>query len=113
MIVLTLPSADSRELVQAVTLGLERIWKPGYRYQKAAVMLADFWPTGTYQPSLFEAHKTKPSSERPMEVMDSINRSGKGRIFLAAEGIRQPWQMKRTFLSPAYTTRISDLPRVT
>lgn len=113
VVVLSLPSADSRELVQAATLGLERIWKPGYRYQKAAVMLADFWPTGTYQPSLFEVQESKPHSERLMGVMDSINRSGKGRIFLAAEGIRQPWQMKRTFLSPAYTTRISDLPRVT
>lgn len=41
VVALTLPSADSRELVQAATLGLERIWKPGYRYQKAAVMLAD------------------------------------------------------------------------
>ncbi|MFD1007954.1 translesion error-prone DNA polymerase V subunit UmuC [Oceanisphaera ostreae] len=113
VVALTLPSADSRELVQAATLGLERIWKPGYHYQKAAVMLADFWPTGTYQPSLFEVQESKPNSERLMGVMDSINRSGKGRIFLAAEGIRQPWQMKRTFLSPAYTTRISDLPRVT
>lgn len=111
--VLTLPSADSRELVQAAILGLERIWKPGYRYQKAAVMLSDFWPTGTYQPSLLEVHESKPNSERLRGGMDSINHSGKGRIFLAAEGIRQPRQMKRTFLSPAYTTRISDLPRVT
>ena len=35
------------------------------------------------------------------------------RIFLAAEGIRLPWQMKRTLLSSDDTTRISDLPRVT
>ncbi|MFD1007942.1 DUF4113 domain-containing protein [Oceanisphaera ostreae] len=37
----------------------------------------------------------------------------KGRIFLAAEEIRQPWQMKRTCLSPANTIRISDSPKVT
>lgn len=111
--VLTVPSADSRELLQAAQHCLTQIWRPGYRYQKAGVMLTDFWPAGSYQPSLFDEVTTKPRSKELMAVLDNINSSGKGRIFLAAEGIQKDWQMKRDYLSPAYTTRISDLPKVT
>lgn len=109
---LGLPTADSRELVQAACQGLNQIWKAGYRYQKASVMLTDFWPPGSYQQNLFETRSSKPKSQALMQVMDNINASGKGRVFLAAEGIEQEWQMKRGFLSPAYTTRISDIPKV-
>ena len=111
--VLSVPSNDSRELVRAAQHCLTQIWRPGYRYQKAGVMLTDFWPAGTYQPSMFDEVKTKPRSKQLMAVLDTINNSGKGRIFLAAEGINTDWQMKRAYLSPAYTTRISDLPKVT
>lgn len=111
--VLTVPTADSRELVRAANSCLEQIWRPGYRYQKAGVMLTDFWPVGTHQPSLFDEMPNKPRSKQLMTVLDTINRSGKGRLFLAAEGIQKDWQMKRDYLSPAYTTRISDLPKVT
>lgn len=109
---LGIPTADSRELVQAACQGLNQIWKAGYRYQKASVMLTDFWPPGSYQQNLFETRSSKPKSQALMQVMDNINASGKGRVFLAAEGIEQEWQMKRGFLSPAYTTRISDIPKV-
>ncbi|ART83177.1 DNA polymerase V subunit UmuC [Oceanisphaera profunda] len=111
--VLNVPSNDSRELVQAAQQCLTQIWRPGYRYQKAGVMLTDFWPAGTYQASLFDEVSPKPRSKQLMAAMDKINRSGKGRIFLAAEGIQTDWKMKREYLSPAYTTRISDLPKVT
>jgi DNA polymerase V len=47
-----------------------------------------------------------------MSLLDTINRSGKGSIFLASQGTQNHWAMKREHLSPAYTTRWSDLPRV-
>ncbi|MDP5292461.1 translesion error-prone DNA polymerase V subunit UmuC [Oceanimonas sp. CHS3-5] len=112
MVTLPVPSHDSRELVRAACHCLQQIWRPGLAYQKVAVMLTDFWPPGSFQPELFEVHEPKPHSRPLMRVMDRINRTGKGRVFLAAEGIQQGWQMKRALLSPAYTTRISDLPRV-
>src|SRR5690606_10310808 len=75
---LGLPTADSRELVQAACQGLRQIWKAGYRYQKASVMLTDFWPPGSYQQNLFETRSSKPKSQALMQVMDNINASGKG-----------------------------------
>ena len=50
-----------------------------------------------------------------MQVMDTINRSGKGKVWLAGRGMNQSercvWAMRRAHLSPAYTTRWADLPR--
>ena len=45
-----------------------------------------------------------------MEMMDSVNHSGKGKIWFAGQGIEKSWAMKREMLSPAYTTRYADLP---
>lgn len=111
-VTLPLPTADTRDIVAAVIKGLELIWRPGYRYQKAGVMLLDFWPPGTYQPELFDSINERPKSQELMQVMDAINHSGRGRVFLAAEGITKEWKMKRARLSPAYTTRVKELPVV-
>ncbi|WP_346351517.1 translesion error-prone DNA polymerase V subunit UmuC [Oceanimonas sp. AH20CE76] len=109
-VTLPLPTADTRDIVAAVVKGLEQIWRPGYRYQKAGVMLLDFWPSGTYQPGLFDCISERPQSQALMQVMDAINHSGRGRVFLAGEGLSKEWQMKRAQLSPAYTTRVKELP---
>jgi len=42
-------------------------------------------------------------------VVDKINHSGLGNVFFAAQGVTPQWSMKREHLSPAYTTRWSDL----
>ncbi|MBP0050203.1 DUF4113 domain-containing protein [Marinobacterium sp. AK62] len=47
----------------------------------------------------------------PIPKLDRINHSGKGRVFIAGQGTCKEWQMKRQRLSPAYTTRWSDIPR--
>ncbi|HGE6484147.1 TPA: DUF4113 domain-containing protein, partial [Klebsiella variicola] len=33
-----------------------------------------------------------------------------GKVWFAGQGIEKSWAMKREMLSPAYTTRYSDLP---
>ncbi|MCH8475939.1 MAG: translesion error-prone DNA polymerase V subunit UmuC [Opitutales bacterium] len=107
---LVLPSQDSRDFIELASRLLRHIWKDGYRYAKAGVMLTDFYPSGIYQPSLFDEAAAKPGSKALMKVLDHINHSGKGKLWFAGQGMQQRWQMKREKLSPAYTTRWSDLP---
>ncbi|EJC6266819.1 MULTISPECIES: DUF4113 domain-containing protein, partial [Klebsiella] len=38
------------------------------------------------------------------------NNSGLGKVWFAGRGMAPEWQMKREMLSPAYTTRWSDIP---
>ena len=48
-----------------------------------------------------------------MSALDAINaRFGRGAVHLAAEGIQQPWKMRRGKLSPRYTTCWEELARV-
>jgi|UniRef100_UPI003FA39383 DNA polymerase V len=47
------PSADTRILIRAALSGLKHLYKPGYRYQKAGVMLLDFSAATVEQGDLF------------------------------------------------------------
>ncbi len=40
------PTQDSRDIIAAATSCLDAIWKAGHRYQKAGVMLGDFYSQG-------------------------------------------------------------------
>ena len=108
------PSNDSRALNRLALQLLQSIWKDGYRYNKAGVMLADFYDQNAKQTSLFEDMSQKYPSKKLMAVVDQINESGLGKVTLGSQGTHNTntWAMKREHLSPAYTTRWSDLPKV-
>lgn len=44
VITLDRPTDDSRELVAASTQGLRKLWRKGYSYHKAGLMLLDLSP---------------------------------------------------------------------
>jgi len=109
-VTLMTPTNDSRDIIRAGTEALGRIWLDGYRYMKAGVMLADFFSSGVAQLNLFDDNRLRANSAALMEMIDSVNHSGKGKIWFAGQGIEKSWAMKREMLSPAYTTRYADLP---
>lgn len=107
------PTQDSRDIIAAATRSLDAIWKDGHRYQKAGVMLGDFFSQGIAQLNLFEDNAPRRGSEKLMEVLDHLNaKEGKGALYFAGQGIQQQWAMKREMLSPRYTTRYEDLLQV-
>lgn len=107
------PTQDSRDIIAAATRCLDAIWKDGHRYQKAGVMLGDFYSQGVAQLNLFDDNAPRPNSEKLMEVLDHLNaKDGRGTLYFAGQGIQTAWQMKRDMLSPRYTTRFSDLLQV-
>jgi DNA polymerase V len=111
-ITLPLPEAtsDTLRLTRAALWGLKRLYKPGYAYQKAGVMLLNLSDARTPQGNLFAGNRENPAL---MQVMDRINqRWGRGTLKLAAEGVEQAWKMRRERMSPAYTTSWKELPRV-
>ena len=107
------PTQDSRDIITAATKCLDAIWRDGHRYQKAGVMLGDFYSQGVAQLNLFDDNAPRQNSEKLMEVLDHLNaKDGRGTLYFAGQGIQTAWQMKREMLSPRYTTRFSDLPVV-
>lgn len=109
---LLIPSCDTRDFIELANRLLKRIWKDGFRYAKAGVMLSDFYDPGMFQPGLFDDVSTRSNSQQLMSVLDTINQSGAGKVFFAGQGTKKDWSMKREHLSPAYTTRWDQLPRV-
>jgi len=109
---LLIPSCDTRDFIELANHLLKRIWKDGFRYAKAGVMLSDFYDPGMFQPGLFDDVSTRSNSQQLMSVLDTINQSGAGKVFFAGQGTKKDWSMKREYLSPAYTTRWDQLPRV-
>ena len=107
---LLVPTQDTRDVIAAAIRSLDRIWQDNHRYAKAGVMLNDFTPTGVSQLNLFDEVQPRACSSELMKVLDGINHSGLGKVWFAGRGIAPEWKMKREMLSPAYTTRWSDIP---
>lgn len=109
---LMMATQDTRDIVGAAVRALESIWREGYRYQKAGIMLNDFTP-GTGQIDLFDESPPRANSAALMSAIDRINQHSDCGIWFAGQGIQKGWQMKRQLLSPAYTTDWKQLPVAT
>lgn len=106
---LTDTSNDTRRLIAAALYGLRRIYRPGYSYKKAGVMLMDLAPAAVRQASLFS--NPDPRSDKLMQVMDELNLSyGKNTISLASAGMQPRWSTLFENRTPRYTTRWDELP---
>lgn len=109
-----LPTDDSAILIQAARQGLERIFKQGYSYQRAGILLPDLLPAGVAQMSLFESGEPSARSEQLMATLDNINRlHGKKTIQYASEILSTRWHMRQQFKSQSYTTNWRELLTIT
>lgn len=107
------PSSDTRVLVEAATRLITQIWREGFRFNKAGVMLMDFREPGKCQDDMFDRTGDTERDQALMTALDRINKTnGSGTVKFARQvQLAQPWAMRREHLSPAFTTRWSDLPR--
>ena len=103
------PSSHTATLIKVALASLKAIYRPGYRYQKAGVLLNGLVPENYEQLRLFRAPATRDASL--MKAVDGINkRWGRDTIQPAAAGLNKEWRFRQMKKSPAYTTRWSELP---
>ena len=82
------PTQDSRDIITAATECLDAIWRDGYRYQKAGVMLG-ISTVRVAQLNLFDDNVPRRNSEKLMEVLDHLNaKDGRGTLYFAGQGIQ-------------------------
>ena len=104
------PTNDSREISQAALRGLEGIFRPGYRYAKAGVMLLSLGSADVLQQELplDNENATDPGGSRLMLALDAVNdRFGRNTLTIASAGLagdQKQWRMKQERLTPGYTT---------
>ena len=91
--------------------GLEAIFKKGYHYKKAGVVVMGIVPKPNKQLNLF--FNENPKHDKLMQVMDKINtRLGEPKLKLASQNLKRTWIMKQEKLSKRYTTNWSELLEV-
>jgi DNA polymerase V len=102
------PTSDTRSLIAETVRLLEPLWRDGYRYAKAGVILNDLVPAGEQQ-RLF-ATRSPAASARTMAVMDAINaQHGRGTLQVASTGLARSWATRARRLSPRYTTQLDEI----
>lgn len=106
------PCSDTGQLIAYAKAGLKEIFKEGYLYKKAGVLLLDLVPSTLEQGHFFVSTETT-RSDRVMQAVDALNnRMGKGTVYFAAQGRNQAWQALSSLRSPRYTTQWNELLRL-
>ena len=104
------PTNDSVKIVKRSLEGIRKIYRKGYRYKKAGVILYGLTNASQTRGLL---DNDRENSDAIMSTLDRINhRYGSSTIRLASEGITKSWRMKREKVSPCYTTRFDELVKV-
>ena len=106
------PTDDTRYITRAAIAGLERIYREGFAFSKAEVLLMDLCQRGEYTDDLFT--ETQPAAaERVMGVLDAVNAKwGRNTLRPGRIPITPDWGMRRALMSQSFTTRMDQLWRV-
>jgi len=102
---------NSIEIVKTALSALETIFKNGYRYQKAGVLLTGL-SNDDGKKNLFSSEKDEKINSL-MKSIDSTNyRYGRSAISLASAGVKKRWNMKREYSSRIDTADFNLLPKI-
>ncbi len=106
------PTDDVRLLTKAAVDAVDHIYRPGFKYSKAEVMLLNLCRPGEYTDDLFAVSQPAEAT-RVMTVLDQINgRWGRGTLRSASVPTNPDWGMRREMMSQSYTTKLDQLWKV-
>lgn len=93
---------------------LRNLYRSGYRYRKVMINLLGLEEDEITQGDLFDTDDDRPRDKALMNCFDEVNgRYGRDTLRM---GVTNPspraWNMRRRFLSPAYTTDLTGIPEV-
>jgi len=109
---LSVVTDTTSDLIKSALHGIRAIYRDGYLYKKAGVMLTGLVPVSQTQTDLFD-DRDRRKSKRLMSALDAINdRWGADTLHYASSGISKPWKTQFHRRSPAYTTDWDALPVV-
>ena len=103
------PTNDTRDILMAAKKALIPIFRTGYDYAKAGILLSRFTNEKSKQYSLFKDPNEPKENTRLMQYIDQLN-VYETRIYYASQNINQWSPMKQNMASPKYTTNWHELP---
>ncbi|MBI4649506.1 MAG: DUF4113 domain-containing protein, partial [Bacteroidia bacterium] len=109
VITLPVPTNDTMEISKYAGVALDLIFKTGYRYKKAGVIVSGIVSENHIQGNLFD-EADRLNRNKIMTVLDKINdKYGNDTLKLAVQGTEKKWKLRQEKLSPSYTTKWSDI----
>lgn len=103
------PTDDVLLLTRLANEAINTIWRDGFKYSKAEILLMDLRKRGEYTEDLFTPSQSI-KSDSLMRVLDQVNRRfGKNAVHSGRMPLVPDWEMRRELLSPSYTTSFYQL----
>ena len=105
------PTNDTRDILTAAKKGLLPIFRSGYDYAKAGIVLNKFTNEHIKQYSLFKDPNDPKQDTKLMKYLDQMN-AYETQIYYASQNTKKWSPMKQNMTSPKYTTNWYELPEV-
>ena len=102
---------NSIEIVKAAVSILENIFKNGYRYQKAGVMLTGL-SNDTERKNLFSSDRDEKINNLMRSIDNTNYRYGRSTLSLASAGVHKRWNMRREYSSKIDTADFYCMPKI-
>lgn len=102
------PTSSSIDLVKYAEVGLKAIFREGYHYKKAGVIVMGLTPSNQKQFTLFTSEN--PKHQPIMNIVDRLNKAyGNNKVKFGSQSLGRQWKMKQERLSPRYSTNINEI----
>ena len=106
---LSIPTNITTELIFYAKSLLTEIYRPGFSYKKAGVIITEIVPDAPLQTDLFDP-VNREKQKRLIQTVDSLNESlGANKVRVASQGYSKKWKLKNEKLSRNYTTKLKDV----
>ena len=102
---------NSIEIVKAAVSILENIFKNGYRYQKAGVMLTGL-SNDAERKNLFSSDRDEKINSLMRSIDNTNYRYGRSTLSLASAGVHKKWNMRREYSSKIDTADFYCMPKI-
>ena len=100
-------------MVRQTLIALKYIYKKGYKYQKAGIILSGLNDVNIYKKNLFASVNNEEKRIKLMKAIDLMNiKYGRHALSIAQAGLKKKWNIKRQHSSKIDTACFDSLPIV-
>ena len=107
-------TADTSELIVYARKMLDHIYRPGYQYKRAGVIVSGIVGDDAVQQNFFDDVQHRERRQQLFQTIDKINSAdGGGTIQFAIQSNKESrWTSRREFVSKNYLSDVNDLLEV-
>ena len=105
----SVPTSDTGEIISCILKELRKIYKVGFKYKKAGVILSGIVPNNCVQQDLFDTINRNKKNKIMISIDKINNKMGKDTIRYASQNFAKKYILKQQRLSKSYTTRWGQL----